>query len=136
MVEQNEERACFHEIPEHEAREHLGKEFEARLDESRKREETLKKFEAELARGGDLGDRFEKDPAGLLQERGILRPLDQLELQLDIPGELRIPELEIHILRCFYLCYWEWRWVCIWRFGRPFCFRRLVLRCRRICIWG
>lgn len=136
MVEHHDERACFQEISEQEARERLGKEFEARLGESRKREETLKSFEAELARGGDLGERFEKDPTGLLQERGILQPLDQLELQLDIPGELRIPDFEIHIIRCFWVCYWQWRWVCVIIRGRIYCYRRLVLHCRRICIWG
>lgn len=135
MVQREENRGCVEVVSEQEAREHLGDRFEAQIEAGRKREAAIRDFDAELSRGGDVVGRFERDPTALLEERGILRPLDKLELQLDVPGLPDLPGQEVPDLRfhCRWLCYFYWEWVCIWVAGRPFCFRRLRFRCVRVC---
>jgi len=135
-MEKPERQVCFQVVSEEIAREHLGDEFEARVEESRKREDKIRRFEAEMAREGGLGERFLENPVGTAREYGILGPQDRLELAFGEPQLPDFPGLEdFPRPRCFWVCHWHWQWICV-RVGRfSLCYRRLVFHCRLRCIW-
>lgn len=93
------------------------------------REKALKVFDAELKKNEALADAFTKNPVGTLQERGLLGPLDRINLEA-LPNPFLpwpFPFCHFHYVL---ECRWEVHWVCIRIFGFRFCWPVYHLHCK------
>jgi hypothetical protein len=93
------------------------------------REKALKVFDAELKKNEALADAFTKNPVGTSQERGLLGPLDRINLEA-LPNPFLpwpFPFCHFHYVL---ECRWEVHWVCIRIFGFRFCWPVYHLHCR------
>jgi hypothetical protein len=98
------------------------------------KEKALKAFDAAVNRGGELATAFAQNPIGTLQERGLIGPLDLVDIEgLHLPhSPLPWPFPHCRWV-CKLECKWEVHWVCIRIFGFRFCWPRLHLHCRWVC---
>lgn len=95
------------------------------------RERALKTFDAEVGRSDELAAAFAKDPLGTLHERGLLGPLDRVDLEGLLNPFQPLPWPFPHCHFHYRLeCRWERHWVCIRILGFRLCWPVYHLHCR------
>ena len=98
------------------------------------RQRALKQFDAELGKDEALAAEFARNPVGLLNERRLLGPLDQLHLEGLLNPFLPLPwPLPFCRLVCRIECRPEVHWVCISIFGFRICWPVFHVHCRWVC---
>lgn len=102
------------------------------------RERALKEFDAHVNKDEKLAAAFTKDPAGVLRERGLLGPLDVLNIEGLTNALLPWPFPFCRFVWTIE-CTWVVEWRCITILGFRFCWPVFVLRCRwvlrLVCNW-
>jgi hypothetical protein len=95
------------------------------------KEKGLKAFHAEVGRNQELAAAFAKNPVGMLHERGLLGPLDQINFE-GLPNPFQPLPWPFPFCRFHYVleCSWERVWVCVRIFGFRFCWPVYHLHCK------
>ena len=95
------------------------------------KEKALKAFDAEVGKNQALAATFAKNPVGTLQERGLLGPLDRINIEgLTNPFQALpwpFPHCHFHYVL---QCRWEIHWVCVRIFGFRWCWPVHHLHCK------
>jgi hypothetical protein len=95
------------------------------------KEKALKAFHAEVGKNQELAATLAKNPVGTLQERGLLGPLDRINIEGLVnpfqPLPWPFPFCHFHYVL---ECRWERHWVCIRIFGFRWCWPVYHLHCK------
>lgn len=98
------------------------------------RQQALKRFDEEVNKDEALAAEFARNPIGLLNERRLLGPLDQLHLEGLHNPFLPLPwPFPFCRLVCRIECRPEIHWVCISIFGFRICWPVFHIHCRWVC---
>jgi hypothetical protein len=95
------------------------------------KEKALKAFHAEVGKDQELAATFAKNPVAMLHERGLLGPLDRINIE-GLPNPFQplpwpFPYCHLHYTL---ECRWERHWVCIRIFGFRWCWPVYHLHCK------
>ena len=126
------------EVSEDVARKHLG---EAYADAGSalkffdgmvaQREKALKQFHAELGKNQELATAFAQNPVGMLNDRGLIGPLDRINIE-DLVNPFKLFPWPFPFCRIYWVleCRWERSWVCVKIFGFRWCWPVWHLYCK------
>lgn len=95
------------------------------------KEKALKAFHAEVGKDQELAATLAKNPVAMLHERGLLGPLDRVNIE-GLPNPFQplpwpFPYCHLHYTL---ECRWERHWVCIRIFGFRWCWPVYHLHCK------